>query len=760
MIIGHDEMLRRAGIDGPVASLEDFVRGGRAPIGAITASGADPHHMIDTETDIAVLGAALRRAGAVEDRYWQIRIGERLVALTGSDRVASDLVAWLIEAGDYARARDLHERIAGDDARHADRRLDLLLAERDFDAALACDGASDSPARIGKAALAAGHWDLAAEMIAAACDASPDSPEAASLSIRLVALQDGPEAAIAALAERQQVLPPKSATARLLRYRLQLDCGRYLETFDELREQISERRDGWGLYWLAEEAAAQCDSLQDFSEVLDGTLALYPLQRHLIRQKAGLAATLGDFDTTEALLPVIRLFSEWSWHETRVMTVCQDAGRDVVEDVLSAAVAVSVPKERVNLTVAHYYYYFNGTPEGLARARDLAAPVARTMRDDPHVQNLELRLTLALGERDAAQRTFEQLPSGLARTAPLAPFEARFAADAGDHARAAAIWRDHLTRSRAMALNARTAHPETIHLKWAPTQDAVLLFMTVFNGIEFLDWFFDHYRRLGVTHFFVVDNGSTDGSFEWLAAQDDVSLFRQTGSFRQSGCGVAWVNHLIRRFGVGHWCFYVDIDEAFVFPGVERGRTLRDLIAYADAKGWRSIPAMMLDIYPEDLGTDATQNPFERSKYIDRDYLFFDNEVPPYHFVQGGVRARLSGRSLMMTKAPLVKPGADFCYLANNHQHSHVPVAPLSGALLHYKFIGDLMARVDEAIERDEHFMGARFYKALQTPLRAAREKDVLLSAHSVAYEGPAQLVEMGLMSAPDDWGLWPERPT
>ncbi|MBY6200998.1 glycosyltransferase family 2 protein [Maritalea mobilis] len=760
MIIAHDDMMRRAGIEGPVASLEAFLQGTRAPIGAIAASGADPVHLIDAETDAATLRMALRRAGAVEDRYWQIRIAERLLSLEENARVSADLIGWLIEAGETGRARVVHDAVAGGRGPGADRTLDLLLAEGDFDAALSCDDAGGREARIGRAALAAGRWDLAAEMIGAAERDHPDSADVASLVIRQIALRDGPDAAIAALADGQTGLARHSAAARVLRYRLQMDCGRHLETFEELQAKLEQQRDAWGFYWLAEEAAAQCDSLLEFGALLDGTLALYPLQRQMIRQKAGLAATLGDFETTEALLPTIRLFSEWAWHETRVTTACQNAASNVVEDVLSEAAAVSVPRERVNLTVAHYYYYYNGTPEGLERAGDLAAPLARSLSDDPQFQCLRLRLALARGERDAAEQDYDALPGGLARTAALAPFAARFAADAGEHARAAEIWRDHLTCSRAMALNARSAHPETVHLQWHPGQRDVLLFMTVFNGIEFLDWFFDHYRRLGVDHFFVVDNGSTDGSFEWLAAQGDVSLFRQTGSFRQSACGLTWVNHLIRRFGVGHWCFYVDVDEAFVFPGMEIGRTLADLLSYADAQGWRSIPAMMLDIYPEDLSAGAGENPFERSRYIDRDYLSFANEVPPYHFVQGGIRARLSGRSLMMTKAPLVRPDRDFCFLANNHQHSHVPVADLSGALLHYKFIGDLLARVDEAIERDEHFMGARFYKALQSPLRASRGKDVLLSEHTVAYEGPAQLVEMGLMSAPEDSCLLPIGPT
>jgi hypothetical protein len=279
----------------------------------------------------------------------------------------------------------------------------------------------------------------------------------------------------------------------------------------------------------------------------------------------------------------------------------------------------------------------------------------------------------------------------------------------------------------------------------------------MFNGIEFVDWFLDHYRKLGVDQFFIVDNGSTDGTFEHLSKQPDVSLFLQADSFRKAGCGVFWINHLIRRFGVGHWCFHVDMDEAFVFPHMDRGRSLRDFVGYVASCGWSSVPAMMLDIYPDELGGPPAGDPFKQSRNFDIDYTFFANELPPYRFIQGGVRARLSGRSLMMTKAPLVKATSGLAYLANNHQHTHLPVSEVTGALLHYKFIGDLLGRVDEAIEREEHFMGARFYRALRDPLSNPDGRTRLKSEFSRIYHGPDDLIEAGLMASSPEWDAWAE---
>ena len=50
-----------------------------------------------------------------------------------------------------------------------------------------------------------------------------------------------------------------------------------------------------------------------------------------------------------------------------------------------------------------------------------------------------------------------------------------------------------------------------------------------------------HYRRLGVDHFLVIDNGSDDGSFEQLADQPDVSLWRTEARYRAARFGVDWL---------------------------------------------------------------------------------------------------------------------------------------------------------------------------------------------------------------------------
>ena len=53
----------------------------------------------------------------------------------------------------------------------------------------------------------------------------------------------------------------------------------------------------------------------------------------------------------------------------------------------------------------------------------------------------------------------------------------------------------------------------------------VLCFIVLRNEKVRLPFFLKYYRALGIKHFFIVDNGSTDGSTQYLAAQSDVSLW-------------------------------------------------------------------------------------------------------------------------------------------------------------------------------------------------------------------------------------------
>jgi len=70
-------------------------------------------------------------------------------------------------------------------------------------------------------------------------------------------------------------------------------------------------------------------------------------------------------------------------------------------------------------------------------------------------------------------------------------------------------------------------------------------FMTVRNEILRLPQTLAHYRKLGVGRFFVIDNGSTDGTKELLTDQPDCHVFLTRNSYSEATYGLAWQHALL-----------------------------------------------------------------------------------------------------------------------------------------------------------------------------------------------------------------------
>ena len=134
------------------------------------------------------------------------------------------------------------------------------------------------------------------------------------------------------------------------------------------------------------------------------------------------------------------------------------------------------------------------------------------------------------------------------------------------------------------------------------------------------------------------------------------------------------------------------------------------------------------------------------------DYDTIRTELPPYNMIQGGLRRRLTGLAVLMHKSPLVLMAPDVRYTECNHTTTHLPQADVSGALLHYKFIGDMRRRVKEAISRREHFGGAIFYRRLDSAVGSSGANGVLLSSYSRRYDVADTLLHHGLMQSGAAW--------
>ncbi len=291
---------------------------------------------------------------------------------------------------------------------------------------------------------------------------------------------------------------------------------------------------------------------------------------------------------------------------------------------------------------------------------------------------------------------------------------------------------------------------------------AILAFVTVRNEGLRLPYFMDHHRKLGVDHFLVVDNQSSDGSREWLRAQPDVSLWVTKAGYKQSRFGLDWMTWLQRRHGDGHWCLSLDADEILIYPYWET-RNLQALTGRLEAERRRSFGAMMLDMYPKGplAGQDyaAGQDPMQVLPWFDGgNYVVQVQPLMRNLWIQGGVRARafFAGeprRAPTLNKVPLVRWDRSYAYV--NSTHALLPRRLnavfdaqggewLSGVLLHTKFLPVVVEKSREEQKRRQHFANSTLYDGYYDAVSASPD---LWCAGSSCYTGWRQLEAMGLMS-------------
>ncbi|TVP71250.1 MAG: glycosyltransferase family 2 protein [Rhodobacteraceae bacterium] len=294
----------------------------------------------------------------------------------------------------------------------------------------------------------------------------------------------------------------------------------------------------------------------------------------------------------------------------------------------------------------------------------------------------------------------------------------------------------------------------------------VVIFSTLRNELVRLPYFLDYYRAQGVRHFIMVDNGSTDGSAEYLAQQRDVSLWSSEASYKRASFGIDWLNHLLWLYGSGRWVLVVDVDEFFVYPFCDT-RPVTALTDWLESQGRRSFGAMLLDMYPKGPVTAhpyrAGQNPFEIARWFDAGNYSIKRNVA-YHdlWIQGGVRQRVimahaPEKAPALNKIPLVHWSRKYAYLSSTHMllprglnrvYDESGGEAASGVLLHAKFLDTVIGKAQEEMERREHYAGSREYRAYEDSLR--RNQD-LWCEWSTEYINWRQLEILGLMSK-GDW--------
>lgn len=258
----------------------------------------------------------------------------------------------------------------------------------------------------------------------------------------------------------------------------------------------------------------------------------------------------------------------------------------------------------------------------------------------------------------------------------------------------------------------------------------VVCLITARNEAGKLPALFRHHKSLGIKHFVLIDNASSDRTVEIAAAQN-CRIYRTYERYSASRFGVAWVNDILTRDFCGYWVLVLDADELFVYPNCEN-QTIDGLTERLEALGYEGLPAVLVDMYPpspiNDAQLTAESDLRELYRYYDcGNYVFTPVLSCPLLSCWGGARSRVfkfgvsaSLSHMALNKVPLVKWSAEISYLSSTHTVTPLRLPSFWAVLEHYKYMPDFAVRARQEAIRREHWAGASEYRAYAEVLEAS----------------------------------------
>ncbi|CAN5679180.1 glycosyltransferase family 2 protein [soil metagenome] len=319
----------------------------------------------------------------------------------------------------------------------------------------------------------------------------------------------------------------------------------------------------------------------------------------------------------------------------------------------------------------------------------------------------------------------------------------------------------------------------------------------------FLDAFLAHYRALGVDRFIVLDDGSSDGSTECLAAEPDVMLVASPLRYAQqieydaalraqvleTRAVRLWRDQLMNQFCAGQWAIAADADEFLCLP---EGLDARALAGRLEREGHDALWGAMIDMYPERIadmqpgpqpGGNPGGNPGGEARFaLDAPWYFDGREhirpaagravprgvypgsrarlvaehgVLPQGSLVRRLRRRLSGYRYaphgMLYKVPLV-----FWREGDMFRNCHCLTKPVTPdyvlPIMHFKFTVDLQRKVDFAVASGGYSLGSSGYKRIRDLLERMKAQDAaFLCPISVRYRDYADFARAGIARMPPE---------
>ena len=265
------------------------------------------------------------------------------------------------------------------------------------------------------------------------------------------------------------------------------------------------------------------------------------------------------------------------------------------------------------------------------------------------------------------------------------------------------------------------------------------------DSLVYMKKLLPYYRQLGVRHFIMIDDHSSDGTREYLRQQPDVTLYAAPCPYENHKAS-GWVLQAIRDCGSDRWYLRADADEFLSWQGME-GETIYDLLRAMERSGMNTIRAVMLDMYPAYGIFDGSH---EDESFLE-DYLYFDDassfcEETEKGEIFGGMRSRTTGARLRMDKYVLFRPDRGGLpvkshYVTGPHSTQERTV---HAVLRHYKFLPSQAEKYRRIIaEKGKGYASFREVKKYETILDG---RSLLETGRSLRWESSQSLAMLELV--------------
>lgn len=317
-------------------------------------------------------------------------------------------------------------------------------------------------------------------------------------------------------------------------------------------------------------------------------------------------------------------------------------------------------------------------------------------------------------------------------------------------------WRNR-TAFNEMSARALAQQLTTVRFRGPLTKDDIPLICTLRNEAARLPLFFEHYKNLGVTRFFITDNDSTDESLNILLDEPAADVFISKVPFQESKGGVYWSNGLAHAHCLNRWMLRVDADELLVYDGMD-DHPLPHLTRLLDTRDLDRLYAPMIDLYSS-AGFNSDDRPLaeiiENDSWFDDDGYKLDRWREGWHLT-GGPRERLfhnkpeTKYGHWLSKYPLLRMEESKTFF---NQHYFWPFDKVTrgpmAALLHLKLTDNFRERCARYVQEKQHANESKGYRIINNELQKSSIRTAMHS-RSKRYRGPKSFIRHNLMFSID----------